>query len=406
MLHVSVISDVSSFDALEREWPLLLSRSRSNSITLTWPWLRTWWDVYHDTRSLRVITVREKERLIGAAPLLAKSTPCSHYHVLPFRRIELMASGEAPADRVCSDYLDWIAESGREEDVVSAIVDCLCTQLSPEWDELCLPDVSADSPNLVHLAHVAARRRLRFETLMREPCAICRLPGSWSEFLDGLSPGLRYKIRRGQREFERLGGSYNVVTTVGQLPEATRILMHLHQQRWTAKGRPGAFRSERRRRFHEALMPLALQQGWLRLGILRVQDEPIGAIYNFRYAGKVAFYQSGIVVPRNNHLRPGLLMHSMEIQSAIDAGCTEYDFLKRGHSDYKDAWTTQTRDLLFVRIAKPSVKEATLKTLRVTHAGLRSLKHRIVEHASAYGRTTRTAVGAAGVDLPIEGHHS
>jgi len=406
MVRVSVISDLASFDALEREWPTLLSSSRSNSITLSWPWLRTWWDVYRETRSLRVIAVRDGGRLIGAAPLLARSVRHAHYHVLPYRKIELLASGEDPGDQICSDYIDWIAEIGRERDVVKAIVDCLCTDLSHEWDELCLPDVSAESPNLEHLAHEADRRHLRFETLKREPCAVCRLPRSWADFLAGLSQGLRYKIRRGQRELEQQKGSYTVVTKAAELPEAMRILIDLHQRRWTDKGRPGAFRSDRRRRFHEALMPLALQQGWLRLGVLRLGDEPIGAIYNFRYAGKIAFYQSGIVVPKLTHLRPGLLMHSLEIQSAIEAGCVEYDFLKRGHSEYKDAWTTHARDLLFVRIAKPGVKESTLKTLRVAHAGLRSLKHRIVEHAAArgYGRTALSPAGG-GPELQ-EGHHS
>jgi CelD/BcsL family acetyltransferase involved in cellulose biosynthesis len=401
MLQVIVIRDLESFDALHAEWPQLLSRSRSNSITLTWPWLRTWWEIYQDTRSLRVITVRDDGRLIGAAPLLARDVPSSHYRVLPFRRFELLASGEAPADQICSDYIDWIAESGREAEVVGAVVGCLCTELSREWEELCLPDVSAESPNLGCIASEAGRRGLSVETLKREPCSVCRLPASWAEFLDGLGSGLRYKIRRGLREFERQGGSYQVVSSAGELPEAVRILVALHQQRWTAKGRAGAFRSERRRRFHETLMPLALEQGWLRLGILRVKDEPIGAIYNFRYAGKIAFYQSGITVPQNNHLRPGLIMHGLEIQSAIEAGCTEYDFLKRGHSDYKDAWTSETRDLLFVRIAKPGVKETTLRTLRATHNGLRSLKHRIVEQASVYGRSARPSS-----DAQADGHQS
>ena len=32
-------------------------------------------------------------------------------------------------------------------------------------------------------------------------------------------------------------------------------------------------------------------------------------------------------------------MHSYEIEAAIAAGDAEYDFLKRGASDYKDRWT-------------------------------------------------------------------
>ncbi len=385
MLDVTVITDSRSFDVLEEEWSALLSSSRSNSVTLTWPWLRTWWRVYEADRNLRIVTVRDSGRLIGAAPLLARRGRCSQYGLLSFRRIELMASGEDRADQVCSDYIDWVAETGRERDVVAAVVDCLCGELGREWDEMWLADVSAESPNLGQLASEAERRGLRFETLKREPCAVCRLPGTWADFLEGLGSGLRYKIRRGLREFEKQGGSYDVVESADQLAEASDTLIRLHQQRWTAKGKPGAFHSEKRRRFHELFMPMALERGWLRLGVLRVHGEPIGAIYNFRYAGKVAFYQSGITIAENNHLRPGLLMHALEIRSAIEAGCTEYDFLKRGHSDYKDAWTTATRDLVLARLAKPGLRETALQTLRAAHEGLRSLKHRVVETAPDYG---------------------
>jgi CelD/BcsL family acetyltransferase involved in cellulose biosynthesis len=403
MLDVAVIADLPTFEALEAEWTALLSSSRSNSVTITWPWLHTWWRVYQAERQLRIVTVRDGGRLIGAAPLLARRGRCSQYRVLSFRRIELLASGEARADQICSDYLDWAAESGREQEVVAAIVECLCGELSGDWDEMWLPDVSAESPNLAYLASEAARRGLHFEILKREPCAVCSLPDTWNAFLDGLGSGLRYKIRRGLKEFDRLGGSYTVVASADELPEASDTLMQLHQQRWTAKGRPGAFHSERRRRFHQLLMPLALERGWLRLGVLRINGEPLGAIYNFRYAGKIAFYQSGIVTTENNHLRPGLLMHALEIRSAIEAGCHEYDFLKRGHSDYKDAWTTAARDLLLVRVARPGLREAALRTFRTAHDGLRSLKHRFVDPAPAYGASPAVP-DAARMEPQAEAH--
>jgi CelD/BcsL family acetyltransferase involved in cellulose biosynthesis len=376
-ITTTVLSDPRAFDALEPEWAQLLARSRSNSITLTWEWLSTWWSVFHDERQLRIVTVRADGRLIGAAPLLSRTKAHRYYGALPFRRVELMASGETPADQICSDYLDWIAEDGRDREVVSAVLSCLDGELAGEWDELQLPDISAESPVVAALEHEARRRRLGVEVLKREPCSVCPLPPDWNRFLAGLSSGLRYKIRRGFRELDQHGGRYDVVSSEGELEAASQVLIDLHQDRWTKKGRAGAFRSDRRRTFHQMLMPLALRRGWLRLGVLRAKGEPIGAIYNFQYAGRIFFYQSGITPTGNTNLRPGVLMHAFEIQHAIEAGCHEYDFLKRGRSDYKDMWTTHTRDLLCMRVARPGLRDTALHALWRAEAGIRGLKNRL-----------------------------
>ncbi len=384
-LRIDVVEDPSAFDALEGEWAGLLSRSSNDSITLTWHWLRTWWHVYQEARGLRIVTVRENGRLVGAAPMLVRAHPQVHYRVLPFRRMELLASGEAHGHQVCSDYIDWIAEAGREHEVVGAVLDHLCGSRGDEWEEIYLPDVSAASPNVAPLEREAGRRGLKFEVIRREPCSVIRLPRTWEAYLESVGSNLRYKIRRGRRELERLRGEYHVVRDEGELPTAVDTLVRLHQGRWNSRGRPGAFASRQRLAFHQRFMPIALRQGWLRLGILLVEDEAIGAIYNFRYGKRISFYQSGITVPDNTHLRPGLLMHSFEVQAAIESGCEEYDFLKRGHSEYKDAWTDTTRDLLCIRIAKRGGKEAAYTYLRHAHQVMREVKSRLAQWRAAAG---------------------
>jgi CelD/BcsL family acetyltransferase involved in cellulose biosynthesis len=377
MIRVEVIQDLSEFDKLEPAWTQLLSKSRSNSITLTWEWMRTWWTIYHDMRRLCLITVYDSGRLIGVAPMLSRCKPFLHYRLLPFRRIELLASGEESGHRVCSDYIDWIAEAGRESEVISNILDYLCNVLRGEWEELILPDISEDSPNIPPLRHETQRKNLEFEIMNREPCSIIRLPETWDAFLNNVSSGLRYKIRRGRRELEKLNGDYHVITHASELEEAINTLIELHQKRWTAKGESGAFASQKRTLFHQIFIPIALHQNWLRLGLLKVNGQPIGAIYNFQYNGRIYFYQSGILIPDDNHLRPGLLMHSFEVEWAIKAGYKEYDFLKRGHSDYKEAWATNRRNLLCIRIAKPGVKETALECAHLLYERMRVAKHHI-----------------------------
>jgi CelD/BcsL family acetyltransferase involved in cellulose biosynthesis len=153
-------------------------------------------------------------------------------------------------------------------------------------------------------------------------------------------------------------------------------LVELHQARWNARGLPGAFVSKPRNRFHELMLPLALQRGWLRLGVLNLPEGPIGAIYSFRYAGRVYFYQSGIAPQDSSHMRPGTLLHSYEIEAAIGAGCTEYDFLKQGGPDYKDDWANAAHDLVCMRIGRPGPHDQALRLAHFAAGRLRGMKRR------------------------------
>jgi CelD/BcsL family acetyltransferase involved in cellulose biosynthesis len=375
-VDVRVCRRPDEFRDLRDEWNALLFRSASAGVTLTWEWLHTWWTVFGTGRELRVVLVREDGRLIGAAPLLVREAPVTRFRVFRFRRMELLASGEPPGHQICSDYIGWFAEPGREPEVASLILEEL-ERRAGEWDELVLADVDDGSPMVGALRQRASQRGMAIDVLKREPCALARLPGTNDEFLEGLGSSLRYRIRRGLKEWRKAEGRYDVVSSPDQIESAAEVLFRLHQARWVAKGRPGAFKSGLRRRFHLALMPLALEQGWLRLGILSAGEDPIGAIYNFRCGGRVFFYQSGITVPANSHLRPGLLMHALEIESAIEAGCREYDFLKRGHSEYKDSWANESRDLVCVRLARQGAKERAFGLVRAGYEAARTMKHRL-----------------------------
>src|SRR5690606_11661385 len=104
-----------------------------------------------------------------------------------------------------------------------------------------------------------------------------------------------------------------------------------------------------------------------------------GAVYNTMFRGHVGFYQSGIQPMDSSHLRPGLLLHAFEVEAAIARGDAEYDFLKRGHSDYKDSWTSRTRDLIRLRIGRPGLRDSAYHASAWAVAQARSLKHALEE---------------------------
>src|SRR5262245_30277604 len=96
-----VMTGDDALDVFAPEWSSLLRRSASNEPTLAPEWLMTWWKVFGplDGRKLRFGLLHDGTHLLAIAPLLTRR----HWYRpgVPFRRLELMASGEDEADEIC-----------------------------------------------------------------------------------------------------------------------------------------------------------------------------------------------------------------------------------------------------------------------------------------------------------------
>jgi CelD/BcsL family acetyltransferase involved in cellulose biosynthesis len=94
-------------------------------------------------------------------------------------------------------------------------------------------------------------------------------------------------------------------------------------------------------------------------------------LYNFIEAGKVSYYQSGLVYRDDPRLKPGLVAHALTIQRAADAGLREYDLLA-GDYRYKRSLATASRDLVWLRLERGNLKTRTIAALRALRELLRS----------------------------------
>src|SRR5512133_1778885 len=113
-LSWSIVSDPRQLEGLAGPWSELLERSGSNEIMLSPEWLIPWWRSFGNEggRELRVGVLHRGDALVGLVPLLARW----HWYALgiPFRRLELLGTGERERDEVCSEYLNMIVERGAE----------------------------------------------------------------------------------------------------------------------------------------------------------------------------------------------------------------------------------------------------------------------------------------------------
>src|SRR6185437_5964034 len=89
--------------------------------------------------------------------------------------------------------------------------------------------------------------------------------------------------------------------------------------------------------FHHEVTRLALERGWLRLYVLRLNGRPAAGLYGFLYRSTFYFYQSGFDAAYHKQ-SVGLIAMGLGIKNAIEEGAKEYDLL-HGSEDYKSHWS-------------------------------------------------------------------
>lgn len=356
-------------------WAALVARSETNELGVHPDWVLPWWEVFgpEGGRSVRVLALREGEDLVGLVPLLAR--PHRYRPGIPFRRLEALASGEDEDDEICTDYLGAVALAGREAEVAEAVAEALAGGAIGAWDELVLPAMNGRGPLPDLLRRAAEARGLPATLVSRDEAPFITLPTSWEAYLAQLKPQKRSQLKKALKKLEGWGGEVTLerVRTHAELAEGKRVLEALHRQRW---GGEGVYRSARYRAFHDRVMPELLDRGVLELGWLRARGEPVAAFYNLAWNGRVLHYQSGRRTDVPEDVRVGVTMHALLVRDAIARGMKEYDFLA-GVSQYKMALAQETRPLVTLRVARPSVVETARRATVRAKASAEALRARV-----------------------------
>jgi len=336
-IHCLLIDSAWSFSALRPEWSSLLRASASASPFLTWEWLHTWWTHLGGSSRLRMVAVRAGTELIAVAPFRAATgtayLPC----------LDMLATGD-----VGSDYLDVIVRRGREAEALPAIeqfVRSQCTTL-----RLTHLGPSAVADLLADRLHASGWART---TTAGGTCPYIPLAGhTWDSYLATLGSSHRANVRRRIRALDqKFDVRFERGTGDTQRREALAKLFEYHDRRFDERGT--AFGTDDMRAFHDELTRRALDRGWLRMFVLRLDGAPVAVMYGFLYDGTFYFYQHGFDEQFQQH-SIGLVLMALSIRAAIDKGAGEFDMLW-GVEPYKFLWARQTRELRTLLLFPPRI---------------------------------------------------
>jgi CelD/BcsL family acetyltransferase involved in cellulose biosynthesis len=320
------------------EWRALNGRARSGCMFLSPDWLIPWWEQFGEGREQQILCVREGGKLIGLLPLFAERVRLGGVEV---RRLAFLGDGDTGCD-----YLDVLADPGREREVLER---CLDRVLELPW-ELC--DLDGLWRESFTAGQLAARHPPRGGALVRDSrlryvCPHIPLTGTWDQYLQGLSR--RENLRRREKWiFRQPGVSISCARTPEEAAKATGEFLQLHRARWAVEGGSDGLTGDRHEKFHRDASQRLAQSGALRMYTLYAARRPVASVYGVVHGKKFNYYQSGYD-PNWASRSVGLVLLARTVQDAFGEGLEEFDFL-RGNEGYKGEWARGERWTIQLRL--------------------------------------------------------
>lgn len=334
-MHTQILRTADELAAVRDEWHVLSATTQSPLLDHDW-----WWccaRALHPTNSLRIVMVRDGDRLVAAAPLVAVDR-------LGFRRLEFigMHTLNEPSGLLYSS-----------EAALEALLRALVSLGVP----FALARLEARSLTSRLLSSLVAAPGL---VIVRTSASSLSVPlrGNWSEFEQLLSHRARVSLPRLHRRAGRLGPvrSETLSPSPDEVEGLLQVVMQVEASGW--KGRNGSAISLRPdlRKFFSEYSRSAASAGRLRISLLwfgeRVAAVQLGVVAHRKWWQlKIAYDES-----MGEH-SPGLQLTHAVIQRAFDEDLAAFEFLGSAEA-WEELWNPVEREYELAAVYPPTVTSA------------------------------------------------
>lgn len=314
-MRIERITSLTELDNSRPLWEEVLQAVKPDNTFLSYEWFSCWSRYFSTTGELEILVLFDPNNIpVAIAPLLRSDS-----------RLCFLA------DREVTDYCDFIFPAERAETLLREILGFITKEL-PEINSLQLINIPESSPTLKHLIGLAPDLGLSVFKQVSEVAPILDLPGTYAEFLAGLSRKNRHELRRKLKKYDLLT---DIKVTTFTSPKKIRTEMaafiELHKLCgrdksifWEKPGMPDFFR--------DIAFELA-KDGRAELNLLILKEDLLAAQFNFIEDEKILLYNTAFAT-EYAELSPGIYLFDFRIKKAIAEKRKKMDFL-RGREKYK-----------------------------------------------------------------------
>lgn len=331
------VDEIDSIAALEREsnaWRDLLMRVPHDSPYLTPEFMIPWARMLAGHGRIRVLVVRDGERLVGLAPLFERRL---QKWGIGFALLAFPLHGLSPP-------FDLIIDP-----TTPGVVDALLMHLRDDdgWHLVELLNVPANSPNIQPLREACARLGFRFDEKASLTTTYVPVQADWRSYLESLPRKLRKSVRQGQRRLEQHGPvrfmrcPEDGVTLSDGIAMALAVIARSWKRFDEEPVDWSGFLQELGER-------LAARQ-MLCLRFLMVGDKPAAYHLELYYRNNLHGLHNAYDLEMASG-NPGAVLLAEALRDAHDRGCGRFDFL--GTKEYLERWAQANQDYVRLRVVE------------------------------------------------------
>lgn len=359
VLTLERISTAAEFSALKNEWDAFHLKSQSPSPFLSWDYIEVWWDVYGSKGfDIKLYIARDADKkIVGAAPLMISRKGAFAGARSNFRHLSFLGG----VGDLLSESLELPALPGYEIALGEATAELIQREFNGQWDVLYLNQVPHDSRSTNAMLRKLAGAGIGIKTVVSEKSPCLPVIGNWDEVVKKRSKktqGIINKVftePRDKHSHRRL--------TVGKhitFEKAYEELVRLAEARW-GDDALRAFHTPEFVDFHWKFAPRLLEQGKVMLGLIEINGQFAGAVYDIIFNNRKWTYQVPWD-PAFSDTGVGGILNLWSVADACERGMEVIEFLP-GPSGFKDRWATDYRILNTYEAACPRSMGGTLFSL-------------------------------------------
>jgi CelD/BcsL family acetyltransferase involved in cellulose biosynthesis len=346
-------------EALSPEYESFFSENGAESFFLSLPWFRNFCRTALDPGDeLRIFA--GKATHTGCAPVAVLLARFQRETKLRFAPRTLYGL----SNFYTSLYAPLLSQSLSSPTAVESLVRAISKD-KPRWDAVDLKWLDSAAPVFGELQRAFRATGMVVQTYFSSGNWYLPANGmSFREYWEGLRSSVRNIAKSKNKKLERSGRAHlEIVTGPNGLESAIEAYERVYASSWkTPEPYPA---------FIPGLIRTCAEQGWLRLGVVRVDGEPAAVQLWIVNNGKAAIYKIAYD-KRFADLSVGsfLTTHMMEYVLDVDR-VREVDYLT-GDDKYKQDWMTHRRERWGILAMNPRTLRGALAIAR--HVGGRTVK--------------------------------
>ena len=333
-IRVERIDDETRFQALRDDWNTLATQASRDSVFLRHEWFDAAWEWCRADSAMEILCVWRGVELVGICPFVSRR---KRRRGLTIKVIEFLG---VPDNQLC----DVLAASSDIGQVIEAAI----AYVRDDCDMLVLESIPAESPTCQILDSYLTRHDVCGIQMPKQANPCINLTSGWKNFYASRSRRLKKANNWVANRLERAGKKITLKWfRAGHFPraeidQALEEAIRLSACSWK---RDTGFTLDRAgpHAFFRRLAHHSLNQGWLSLWMLSLDDKPVAAELQMIYEGNVHALRSDFDCAYND-LSVGSYLNWKQLEQLFDSHLNRY-WMGPGDNPYKNHWAEDAVEL-------------------------------------------------------------